>query len=224
MGAIAVAATVATFLPSGTDKVGDEGAPRRTKPDAELAAAAPALREAGVSGVLYLSDERCRVRALSLPSLQPQEPSVALACRFPISSRSRPGRAWLSDTRLVAVVRAGQGHSVGLFERGRLVARSTLRRPRLALLRVSPRGTWVALREPPFGTIWLLRVRRRSLSLEPFPPWSPPAPTDIRAIAWSPDERFAVVASLSAVYVFRTGAPEEGFVGLPLAVADLDWR
>jgi hypothetical protein len=44
-----------------------------------------------------------------------------------------------------------------------------------------------------------------------------------RAIAWSPDDRYAAVASMYALHLYRT-AHAENLVTLPLSAADLDWR
>jgi hypothetical protein len=135
--------------------------------------------------------------------------------------------AWLSDTALVAIIRGERGDGkrrdlVALFDGGRLLDAAPLRRPRLSLLRVSPRRTYVAVQADPTG-IWLLHADGASLSVERFPPWSPPAPTDVKAIAWSPDERWTAVASRTTVYVYPTADGRAGFIGLPITARDLEW-
>jgi hypothetical protein len=77
------------------------------------------------------------------------------------------------------------------------------------------------VRSTSFARIWLVRASASSFSVRPFPPWAPPAPTDIRAIAWSPDDRWTAVASRRSVYLFRTARGREGYIGLPLVARDL---
>jgi hypothetical protein len=135
--------------------------------------------------------------------------------------------AWLSETAFVAILRGenpdgARRDLVALFEGDRLADVAPLRRPRLSLLRVSPRRTYVAVGANRAG-MWVLHADGKSLSVERFPPWSPPAPTDVNAIAWSPDERWTAVASRSAVYVYRSTETSGRFIGLPIAARDLEW-
>jgi hypothetical protein len=292
--------TTETVPQDGQQSEASRGEERELTAD-ERAGIARVLSDVGAYGVLYVSDEDCRVRGYQLPSLETVAGISGRACRFPVLSRTatplrpalpstaschqeaecapawkpngtltfvRDGEvlrlealcgngdpscervalsradlrralagfslprireiAWLSNTRVLAVVGIGRGGAerdlVALFEGKRLAARSALRQPGLSLLRVSPSRALVAIRAPSFGRMWLLRPQGRSLNVKPFPPWSPPAPTDIHAIAWSPDERFTAVASRRAVYVFHTGASARGYIGLPLAAADIAWR
>jgi hypothetical protein len=135
--------------------------------------------------------------------------------------------AWLSDEAFLAILRGersdGQRRDlVALFRGTRLVEAAPLRRPHLSLLRVSPRRTYAAVQADPTG-VWLLSADGASLSVQRFPPWSPPAPTDVKAITWSPDERFTAVASRTSVYIYRTARNSAGFIGLPIAARDLVW-
>jgi hypothetical protein len=89
------------------------------------------------------------------------------------------------------------------------------------LIRVSPSRKFAAVRSDSRARIWLVRPQRSRLTVRPFPPGSPPAPTDLRAIAWSPDDRWTALATRRAVYVFRTGNAHNGYIGIPVAVRDV---
>jgi hypothetical protein len=135
---------------------------------------------------------------------------------------------WLSDRRFVAVVAGSAFDSepisaVVLFRGNALVGVASVERPILDLVRISPQRSYVAVRAGSGEGIFVLDLRKNGLTVARFPPWAPPAPTDIRGIAWSPDERFTAVASRRSVYVFRTDEPRKGFIGLPFAVSDLAW-
>jgi hypothetical protein len=51
----------------------------------------------------------------------------------------------------------------------------------------------------------------------------PAAARDPKAVAWSPDERWAALATEDAVYIFPAEAPYDPMVRVPLGVRDLDW-
>jgi hypothetical protein len=51
----------------------------------------------------------------------------------------------------------------------------------------------------------------------------PAAARDPQTVAWSPDERWAALATDDAVYVFPAEAPYDPMVRVPLRVRDLDW-
>jgi hypothetical protein len=131
----------------------------------------------------------------------------------------------LSDERLLAIVRTGTPGAgrdvIAVFEGRRLVARARVSDGRLSLIRVSPSRKFAAVRSDSRARIWLVRPQRSRLTVRPFPPGSPPAPTDLRAIAWSPDDRWTALATRRAVYVFRTGNAHNGYIGIPVAVRDV---
>jgi hypothetical protein len=133
--------------------------------------------------------------------------------------------AWLSDERLLAIVRTGRPTSssdmVVVLDGKRLATPPLLRRNELSLVRVSPSRRFAAVRSTSLARMWLVGTRGASFSVRPFPPWAPPAPTDLRAIAWSPDDRWTAVASRRSVYLFRTGRGDEGYIGLPLVALDV---
>jgi hypothetical protein len=81
-------------------------------------------------------------------------------------------------------------------------------------MRPSPRGTYFALFGPD-------GVRLFDRDTSPLP--LPAAARDPKAVAWSPDERWAALATEDAVYVFPAEAPYDPMVRVPLGVRDLDW-
>jgi hypothetical protein len=133
--------------------------------------------------------------------------------------------AWLSDERLLAIVRTGSPTSSSdllvVLDGKRLAAPPLLRRDELSLVRVSPSRRFAAVRSTSLARLWLVRARDSDFSVRAFPPWAPPAPTDVRSIAWSPDDRWTAVASRRSVYLFRTGRGKEGYIGLPLPALDV---
>jgi hypothetical protein len=81
-------------------------------------------------------------------------------------------------------------------------------------VRPSPLGTYFAV----FGPDGV-RIFDRDAS----PLALPAAARDPEAVAWSPDERWAALATEDAVYVFPAEAPYDPMVRVPLGVRDLDW-
>jgi hypothetical protein len=83
------------------------------------------------------------------------------------------------------------------------------------VLRPSPLGNYVALRTParPGVSVFTRSGARIRLPQVPSP----------RTIAWSPDDNWTALGTLSSVYVFRSGEEETTLARIPLAVRDLDW-
>jgi hypothetical protein len=81
-------------------------------------------------------------------------------------------------------------------------------------MRPSPLGTYFALFGPD-------GVRLFDRDADPLA--LPAAARDPKAVAWSPDERWAALATEDAVYVFPAEAPYDPMVRVPLGVRDLDW-
>ncbi len=125
--------------------------------------------------------------------------------------------AWLDDEHAVAVLSgmiAGPRETmVAFFEDRRLTAVQAGGVARLSDLQVSPQSGFVAVRSD--DSFLLLNRRGDVLS-------SPPL-TGYRAIAWSPDERWAAVATGRGIAVFDPG---ESSVErrLPIVAHDLAWR
>jgi hypothetical protein len=102
-----------------------------------------------------------------------------------------------------------------LVERGRVIhvqPQWVVRDARF--LRPSPLGTYFAL----FGPEGV-----RLFDRDASPLALPLAAREPQTVAWSPDERWAALATRDAVYVFPAEAPYDPMVRVPLAVHDLDW-
>jgi hypothetical protein len=129
----------------------------------------------------------------------------------------RPARlrslAWLSDTRLAAVT---EGGALVVYDGPRRLLRRPLPGSGDARLEASPRRT--------FFTLWsgdrLLAAFDRDgaqITLPPLP--------RIRAVAWSPSERWAVLATGSgSVYIFRPDTGDARLRRLDITARDLAWR
>ena len=125
--------------------------------------------------------------------------------------------AWLDDEHAVAVlsgVIAGPRETmVAFFEDRELTAVQAGGGTRLSDLQVSPQSSFVAVRSD--DSFLLLNRRGDLLS-------SPPL-TGYRAIAWSPDERWAAVATDRGIAVFDPGESSVERT-LPIVAHDLAWR
>lgn len=204
----------------------------------------PTLAELGVSGRLVYSDARCRRHALELPSGRLASTQRTLGCSVfsqagnlgiergevawfaflggttTLLSRERLDElfgggsralraAWLGDLRYVALVRTPDRTLVALLERDRVLARLPAP-PRPFDLRSSARGGYFAVA----GSGGLAVYDREGRSQE--------VPSGGRAIAWSPDERFAAVALSEQIAVVALDGGRE--TRLRLAARDIDWR
>ncbi|HSE80616.1 MAG TPA: hypothetical protein VLA87_02845 [Gaiellaceae bacterium] len=123
---------------------------------------------------------------------------------------------WLSNRRLIATVRTGDGSELlAVFARRRLVSAPRFAYDGLRELRPSPRGTFVAARiESPGGLLVVDRDGR-------------PVRLAMRhgdALAWSPDERWVAQATADGIYVFRADEPSPAFLHVPIVARDLVWR
>jgi hypothetical protein len=86
----------------------------------------------------------------------------------------------------------------------------------MGALQASPTGRYVAVRIDGDLATFDVAARRPV----PLPPgWDGP----LRAVAWSPDDRFGVLVSRRAVHVYPMNAPWRG-VTVPVAAVALDWR
>lgn len=269
-----VGAVLALGLVAAVDALrGDEVVVRDTSPPpvtttvpgltGQAGPAAARLREAGVSGVLTFADDDCRLRAVSLPDLEPAPAPSFEMCR-PLTdsgglgtddgdvvwaglgygavqvllSREELGREiarWLGGGGEGFGFRAVQAVSLG-EERAAVLADSTYR-PRervLVLLEgdrvVALQPRWVVrgarfLRPSAEGTYFALFGPEgvRLFDRDATPLALPAAAREPQAVAWSPDERWAALATRDAVYVFPAQGPHDPMVRVPLAVRDLDW-
>ena len=128
--------------------------------------------------------------------------------------------AWLDDGRLAAILSTQVGGApssdlLAVYEDDRLASFSAWEQEALSDLRVSPQGNYVAAKT---GAGGLVIVDSSGAEIET------PALTGYRAIAWSPDDRWAAVATDAGVLVFQPGAPGPPELELDLDANDLDWR
>jgi hypothetical protein len=134
--------------------------------------------------------------------------------------------AWMTRTRLVAVLTIGESEDlIAVYEGRRLV--QTVKAPtgRLEEISVSPRGQYAAVRiDRPSGFVLidgearpfaLMEVRRDNEGRPPF--------TGGRAIAWSPDEAWTAIARGNSVLLFRMGRESPDVVRIGIAARGLAW-
>jgi hypothetical protein len=127
--------------------------------------------------------------------------------------------AWLSDSRLVTVVGdagiSGYREHLSVIEGGRVVGVAISEFGEGLRVEGSPRGNFV--------TAWfgdsLVTIRDREGDLISFPPLQ-----RVRALTWSPDERWTAVATAHSVFVFRTNEGEARVRRLPIQARHLAWR
>ena len=126
---------------------------------------------------------------------------------------------WLSDTRLITLV--GDAGVSGYREHLSVIDDRQLIGPVISefgeglRLEASPRGS--------FFTAWygdsLVIIRDQNGDLVTFP-----TIPRVRAVTWSPDERWTAVATKNSVFIFRTNTGEARVRQLPIHGYDLAWR
>jgi hypothetical protein len=127
--------------------------------------------------------------------------------------------AWLSDTRLVTVVGdagiSGHREHLSVIDSGRVVGATISEFGEGMRVEASPHGN--------FFTAWygdsLVTIRDRNGDLVTFP-----TIPRVRALTWSPDERWTAVATEHSVFVFRTNTSEPSVRRLPIVAYELAWR
>jgi hypothetical protein len=195
---------------SGHEPVGERfaGAAAAWRPDGTLTYAARGAVREWPTGRVVLSPDDLAQAVLAHPDV-PDHGHV-----LPVIIREL---AWLEGGHAVVVVSAvvsGVGETILAFLEGRrLTAVQMGGGTRLSDLRVSPQSGFVSVRS---GDDFFLLSRRGDLLPTPIL-------SGFRAIAWSPDERWAAVATDRGISVFRTG---ESSVErrLPILARDLAWR
>jgi hypothetical protein len=139
--------------------------------------------------------------------------------RFGVAGLALRARQALSlgRQRYVVLVEGWAGDRyLAFFERRRLLIAYRLPETgRDEVLRPSPRGGYVAVRTPgrPGVSVFTRFGERVPLPRVPSP----------RAIAWSPDDNWTVLATSASVYIFRSQEEASTLPRIPLAVRDLDW-
>jgi hypothetical protein len=160
--------------------------------------------------VAWATDCPADARLFTLPG-----DNATVRCRRNVVRLPDPATrlAWLARGRLTAVVRRPDGLSKLLLLGGERTLPLLLQRAPLEQLKVSPAGTYYAV--PADGTLLVFRWDGIRMDL----------PADAaRSITWSPDERWAAVATENSVFVVRTHVLGEPLRRLPIRAVDLDWR
>jgi hypothetical protein len=273
VGAVGIAAVVDALRPWHAERAARPTSSRTSAPS--LGAQ---LREAKVSGVLVLADERCRLRTVQLPDLGPtdapeaaprpvralgSDPAAAgctipapmavshpptwieggrvlqlvpcsreALCRRVLLSRTDLARAapyqlvpeetpfvarelaWISGDRLAVLVGGSYPDFVAVF-RGRtsLYRMFTGFEPRS--LRASPLGRYVAVED---DGPQVVRVGKAPRSVA-----FPEGLTTVRAVAWSPDERWLALATRASVWLMDLEDPGGPLIRLPIEAREIGW-
>jgi hypothetical protein len=153
----------------------------------------------------------------------------AAVTRLPgLRSFSIQEAAWLTDSRLVAVIEVGYEDGsvddvVAVFENGRLISEPEVN-DRFDDLRLSPRGGYFVVRARGFRGLWFFDAEGNVLTRNPIPSG--------HHVTWSPDERWTAVATGGrTTYLFRTAqvrrfgtASPPLLFRLPVYAGDLAWR
>jgi hypothetical protein len=264
--------------------------------------------ETGLDGVLFYTDEDCRLRAIRLPGLRDAEAPEWSQCAFSLSPGGQAAKTswtvWSPDGAYAADVGNGveiepdgrvvrgsmpawrpdrtltyvRGGAVLAFPRGRVVLsgadlrRAAMRHPNvpetrgpLEYVRVKQMGWLTPTRAVlllgvgvrhvgEFDVTAIFEERRLVTTLAAFQSfdrlWTSPGGrffalggdgrlelydrggrartlpqlTGPQAIAWSPDDSWAAVATRVSIYVLRMGAGSLGLQRLPIEARDLAWR
>ena len=147
----------------------------------------------------------------------------------PLADGSHPVRvkeiAWLSQTRLAAVVAFEQEDMIALYDGRRFVDLVGAVGWRFSEISVSPQRTYLAARvERPRGFVFVDRDGRsfalREIGRDNYgrPPF-----TAGRAVAWSPDDSWTVVARTNDVVFFHMGSARPDVVNIQVTALDLAW-
>lgn len=204
------------------------------------------LRAAGVGGELVWSDPACGRHAVRLPDLARREfrtrgcgvftrrdslgvragevawfafpdpgGSTTLLSRADVAAQIGEAfepvdAAWLGGMRYAAVF-SGPRTVLALLERRTALALDTSFGAAAARVRASPGGRFYA----GLGDDRVRVFDRAGRSV--------PLPSAARAIAWSPDERFAVLARGGGLSIVPAAGGEE-IVRIPARAVDVDWR
>lgn len=140
--------------------------------------------------------------------------------RCPSPVRGVPGRLrelfWLSVHDFVAVVGGESRSTLAVIRDGKSRTIFKAVGARMAALETSPLGRYAAVRIDGDLAVFDLASGRPV-------PLPPNADGRLRAIAWSPDDRFGVIASRRALQIYPMKSPPQG-VTVPVAAIAVDWR
>ena len=124
--------------------------------------------------------------------------------------------AWLSSDRVVLLLRVeiggvGSQDLVSVFEGGRVRGSYYFLDDDRDRLEVSRRSRYIAA-----GTAFAVRADGPRLAI-------PDAFGEVRAVAWSPDERWLALAARGALALVQIGTDTPRVLALPIDAADLAW-
>jgi hypothetical protein len=149
-----------------------------------------------------------RERLFTLPG-----DNATARCTHVLSTLSARSIKWLTNTRFVAVL---GGDQIAIVDHGRTVARRAFVPARRARLELSPRRT--------FFTLWLDGNLFGAFDRKGDQITMPPI-RGIRSLAWSPSERWAMLATgRGSVYLFRPDTGDLRLRRLDISARDLAWR
>jgi hypothetical protein len=186
--------------------------------------AAPAWRPSGV--LTYFGRGAVREWPSGAVLLGQNDLADAVRAHPEVPVGGRVGRvvvretAWLDEARVALILEAPIGAErrediLAVYEDRRLATSSSGHLDGLSDLRTSPRGGFVAARVGD-GRFLLLDARGG--------PTLAPRVTGYRAIAFSPEGRWAAVATSGGVHVFGLGEVPFPVRRLPIVANDLAWR
>jgi hypothetical protein len=139
--------------------------------------------------------------------------SATVRCAHLLYPQPLASVAWLSEARFAALTRSGEAL---LVENGSVLVRARLPAHRTARLSVSPRGDFVS--------IWLDGRLAGTFDSGGGPVAMPPI-QHVRALAWSPTERWALLATDGgSVYIFRPNTGDARVRRLGIQARDVAWR
>ena len=124
--------------------------------------------------------------------------------------------AWLSDRDFAAIAGHRRAASLLMVRHGQERTLHTRAGVTMGALQASPRGRYLAARVD--GALALFRAG--SAGTRPLPPFRDKV---VRAIAWSPDEHVAALATDRSIEIFPAAGRGQA-VDLPLSVIALQWR
>ena len=196
------------------------------------------LRDGGAVGGLVYTNPWCQPVELVLPELD-REPLGASRRCLPDPESTGWRKARKTDQRLVEgsdsvreVARLGtkrvaaivHDRELGLdvlavFEDGLPVSPPALAHPGLTGLAVSPRRGHMAVRSDSGKVFVLDREGRFAL-----PGRFRFSLLETRAVAWSPDDRWTVLATRSRLYILETDPATTEVVELPIVAVNVSWE
>jgi hypothetical protein len=157
-------------------------------------------------------EETCRRVLLSRRHL-------SRAASYPIPPVDQPfgagDIAWLSRDRLAVLVRGGYPDFIAVFRGRRFLFRASLYfQP--GAIQASPLGRYVAVEN---DGVYILRMGERAQTVP-----IPEGLTTVRAVTWSPDERWLALATRASIWLLALEEPNRPLIRLPFEARDVAWH